>query len=452
MPLTLENRNGRIVAVDDQGNEQPIQLGDTVHDSVNTDEQATDVHYPGDDQRLTGRDFTKLSEIGYGEEQQTRPILTITYDDESQSVYNHAFPVHQDEGVPGLFYIHSGNVGETSNWGDPVTLDQIREMHNTAPDNGGIGAGDHTPTGTDQSNKTQDELVADAKTSLQNFQDEGVYPVKHHAYPFGNNDALARNVMQRFFVSARATGGGYENHTVHPFKITCNGIDSESVSTVKSEIDTAVSNNEWYPILMHGVHPDGTLDGNTVQTPSNLQEIIQYAKNQGMDVVTVDNALATFAPRYFHQARDGTKTLNVRRDGKAEMAVAKPTQAMDATGLNHGTPSGPARWASWGSGSSQTAAQTAEAVITSDGTLQDLIDTGNSPSGAFVVTAEKRGTLAGITDLVLVSIHNTIEKVHYVGRSTTDISSYGNDGTMIQMSINDDGTDYDVGVHQLGGG
>jgi parallel beta-helix repeat protein len=37
MPLTLENRNGRIVAVDDQGNEQPIQLGDTVHDSVNTD-------------------------------------------------------------------------------------------------------------------------------------------------------------------------------------------------------------------------------------------------------------------------------------------------------------------------------------------------------------------------------------------------------------------------------
>src|SRR5690606_39155060 len=70
--------------------------------------------------------ITRSSAYTYSE----KPLWTITYDDESKTVYDYAFPVHQEENVPACFYIIPDRPGTDKifNYGVATTWEEIKEM------------------------------------------------------------------------------------------------------------------------------------------------------------------------------------------------------------------------------------------------------------------------------------------------------------------------------------
>src|SRR5690625_5476320 len=66
-------------------------------------------------------------------------VCTIGYDDHSDSIYDYAFPVHQNHDAPGTFFVTTGRIetgdrsyglDRPSQWGEVETWERLREMHN----------------------------------------------------------------------------------------------------------------------------------------------------------------------------------------------------------------------------------------------------------------------------------------------------------------------------------
>jgi hypothetical protein len=74
-------------------------------------------------------------------------------------------------------------------------------------------------------------------------------------------------------------------------------------------------------VFLHAIHPDGyvpsTISGGTREcmTPTELAEVIDYAIEKGVSIVTLDEALKTFAPIMYWCDRNANAPMVIRRNG-----------------------------------------------------------------------------------------------------------------------------------------
>lgn len=114
------------------------------------------------------------------------PSVVLTFDDGFADVYDNAWPLLRDRGLPFTLYLASGMVGGTMRWegstgtsaGAPaLTWDQLAEMHGS----GLMTIGNHTRSHARPEALTEDELDAASEDIDKNL---GVRP-DHFAYTWG---------------------------------------------------------------------------------------------------------------------------------------------------------------------------------------------------------------------------------------------------------------------------
>ena len=128
-----------------------------------------------------------LDALIFGRDLPPKPVV-ITFDDGHQSVYDNAFPIMQDFGFPGVFYIVANRINGAQ---DFVDVDELRTMIDA-----GWEIGSHSYTHPDLTKNRANAAyeVGQSKVDLQNAL--GV-EVTSFAYPYGAVDSfVAQQVSQ----------------------------------------------------------------------------------------------------------------------------------------------------------------------------------------------------------------------------------------------------------------
>lgn len=235
-------------------------------------------------------------------------VCTIGYDDHSDTIYDHAFPIHQQYDAPGTFYIISGRVesgdrtfgmdsGAPSQWGEVVTWEQLREMHHSPV--GAISVQNHTHTHPTLGTLTEEDLFHEFDESQKIFKKRGFNP-KYISYPFGSTSELVRHYASAFFESGRSTDyAKWNNQESNKFHTRAMAIDATSIAEIKNEIDKARSNGEWIDLYGHAVTPSGLTDqGTGCVSTDKLEDIILYVKENNGIILSLDDVINAYMKNF----------------------------------------------------------------------------------------------------------------------------------------------------------
>lgn len=251
-----------------------------------------------------------------------RPIWTITYDDEAKNVHDYGLPIHESENVPAAFYAVPNRIGTDGiyNYGSAMTWNELHDLKNA-----GWEIGHHTVDHLNTSYMDRKQLIENVEEGNQLFIEHGIYP-KHFSHPGGSNTYSNSNTLKEYFDSSALTVNGVNGYDLNPWRLKRKSADSWYTAIYNSITQLGSDGEGWLISYHHAIHPDGKVVAAagemTCWTPEQLQTAIQYAKSLGIEVVTMDEGLRTYAPYLYYFDEVNDPAYAVQRDGLVQ--AAKP--------------------------------------------------------------------------------------------------------------------------------
>ena len=194
-----------------------------------------------------------------------QPLVSITFDDYSQTVYDAAFPILQSQGIPATFYFLTSHL--TGQW--------VTQLNNL--EDSGWEIGSHTRTHPVLTALSPADLVTELSQSKAELEAAGL-TVTGFEYPYGSGSrdgAVVRQVKQ-YYSYAQSTTPGYNSPVVQQYALKTQVQESShTIETMRSWVDTAIANKQWLIITMHSVDYSGTPYS---ITPDNLSALASYIK------------------------------------------------------------------------------------------------------------------------------------------------------------------------------
>lgn len=126
--------------------------------------------------------------------------IVLSFDDGYLGVYEHAVPILQSHGWPGVLNLQVGRLGVPGG----LTADQVRDMIRL-----GWEVDDHTVTHPDLTRLTPERLNAEVTGAAQSIRQQFGVPVRFFCYPAGRYDpAVVAAVRAAGFLGATTTWPG----------------------------------------------------------------------------------------------------------------------------------------------------------------------------------------------------------------------------------------------------
>ena len=215
-------------------------------------------------------------------------MVSVTFDDSWLSQYTNALPILQTAGLKGTFYLTTQPIKEL--WDEFMIASQVQDIAQKGHEIAG-----HTVTHADLttlSNTKINQEIKNSKTYLQNLTGQTVVSL---AYPYGSVNTKVKNLTKTAgYTSARGVDFETLNVTTtdkYDLKSQCIET-SDSIVSIKAQIDAAKANKQWYVLCIHEVKDGGDQYSTTL---ARFQEIVDYIKSSGIKVVTVKQGRALMA-------------------------------------------------------------------------------------------------------------------------------------------------------------
>ncbi len=132
-----------------------------------------------------------------------KPVV-ITFDDGHQSIYEHAFPIMQELGFPGVFYIVANRINGSP---DFVNIDQLQEMVSAGWE---IGSHGYSHLDMTLNHGLADYEIRQSKLDLQQALSTNI---QTFAYPFGTIDPFTAQMVSNSGYKAGMGLGTSKSHT-----------------------------------------------------------------------------------------------------------------------------------------------------------------------------------------------------------------------------------------------
>ena len=206
-------------------------------------------------------------------------MITMTMDDGSQSLYDVAFTIFKEHGIPGTAYIVTG-------WYDVkpgrLTLDQMHEMQNN-----GWEIGSHSVNHRDLTRTPLKEAFNETYDSKMWLEANG-FRVGSFAYPEGNFSSTIKQLAGSIYDATRTTYNGYVSYSHVPTDRCVAGISmpADHNDTFRY-IDRAIAERKWIIFVSHAVHSDGRVVDNHQDLHSIADYIEQKVKEGKLKAVTL---------------------------------------------------------------------------------------------------------------------------------------------------------------------
>jgi peptidoglycan/xylan/chitin deacetylase (PgdA/CDA1 family) len=212
-------------------------------------------------------------------------MISFTFDDSWTSQYTNVVPVLQTAGFKGTFYLTTQPIQEA--WDTFMTPNQVKDIAGKGHEIAG-----HTVTHADLTTLSQTQVnneIKNSKTYLQNLTGKAV---TSFAYPYGALNTTVKSLLQQAgYTSARGIEYDTRN-TASTDKYNLKSMCIETSNTleeIKAQIDAAKAQKQWFVLCIHEVKSGGD---QWTMTPAKFQEIVNYVKQTGIKVVTVQQGRA----------------------------------------------------------------------------------------------------------------------------------------------------------------
>ncbi len=214
----------------------------------------------------------------------TEGMVTFSFDDAWTSQYTNVLPILQNAGIKGTYYILTQPI--TNGWSEYMTPAQVKDISTKGHEIGG-----HTVTHTDLTtlnNIKIDKEIIDSKIYLQNLTGKTVNSL---AYPYGSFNTTVKNrTTKAGYTNARSAGTaieyGFNSTTQNKYEIkSFSPTTAVSLNIIKTAIDQAKANKQWFVISFHRIE-NGTT-GEYITSVDDFKAIVDYVKNSGIKTVTM---------------------------------------------------------------------------------------------------------------------------------------------------------------------
>lgn len=200
-------------------------------------------------------------------EVRSRPLVSISFDDDSQTVYDTALPILDSQGIPATFYFISDSLN--ASW-----IQKLNHMQDL-----GWEIGSHSATHQDLTTLSTNDVIYELVQSKSDLEGAGL-TVEGFAYPYGaghNNKTVLRAVKE-YYQYARSTSPGYNHPVINQYDLAVQiQTVSTSIELMKKWVDSAIEHNGWLIITLHTVDTSGNLYS---IPPYTLYELAVYIRNQ----------------------------------------------------------------------------------------------------------------------------------------------------------------------------
>jgi peptidoglycan/xylan/chitin deacetylase (PgdA/CDA1 family) len=223
--------------------------------------------------------------------QQTKSgVVTIAFDDGDQNQFDYAYPLLQQYGMAGTFYVITSDVG-TSGF---LNVTELQTMQAS-----GMEIGSHSVTHPDFETLTNAQINYQCNASQQFLQSNGLSAV-NFAYPYGYTNSAIDSIVLQYYRSARYS---YDADWRMPIPPTGTQMsipmgfagEASSVTTALIQDELAVKwaqeYNCWVIMFFHNVVPDATEYLPYGIDTGDFSTLLGYIANSGVNVLTVNQAL-----------------------------------------------------------------------------------------------------------------------------------------------------------------
>ena len=210
-------------------------------------------------------------------------MVTLSFDDGYQSVYDNAKPILDAAGYKATMFIITGPDG-LNNQPDYMTTAEVLNLNNS-----GYEIGSHTQTHPHLPTLTAAQLVSEIQGSKSDLLNIGIKATTF-AYPYGEYDSqVVQAVKDAGYVGARSVNEGFNDKSADPFLLMDQHVESTvTPAQIETWIDQALANKQWLILEMHDQNATGDQYSNS---PATLQAVVDYLKQRNVKVVTVAQGL-----------------------------------------------------------------------------------------------------------------------------------------------------------------
>lgn len=220
-----------------------------------------------------------------------RPLMTFI-DDDACSEFADIWPaICREKGIKVNCAVISGSVGNNTH----LSWDQIESMHNENI----VEFINHT-NAQETLAGIEKSVVYDRVMHCKNaLADHGINTGDILVYPYGTYDESCIDVLKEICRCGITTDMGttvvYNVPPVRTFALWRNelveptAVANPTLAWMKSAVDAAKNNNAWIIWMSHSQYEGFTSDAIT-----NIKALIDYAIEQGVDIVTANEALDVF--------------------------------------------------------------------------------------------------------------------------------------------------------------
>lgn len=216
----------------------------------------------------------------------SKPIIVFTSDDGYLTNYTKVYPAFRKRGLAMTQYIIGNSVPAlNSAFSSPLYLKRMQEA--------GMDMQCHTYTHLDSRTGTESELH-DEMTSVNGVFDKLGFAIpRHHAYPYGYNNALTKSVYGQHRKTLRLTGDVLGNYNTYdairrdPLAIkgfSCDIQDEAKFALVRKGIDQAIANDGILVLYFHYVRDHAQIS----IKEGYLDKLLDYVVSTGVRVMTFD--------------------------------------------------------------------------------------------------------------------------------------------------------------------
>jgi LPXTG-motif cell wall-anchored protein len=220
----------------------------------------------------------------------TDGMVSLSFDDGLQNIYDNAIPVLTAANLKSTQYINTYPILHPADYEGYMTPAELQTLQSLGHDIAG-----HTRTHADLTTLDAAGLISEINGNKSDLQAWNITPVDSLAYPYGSyNDTVISAVESAGFVGARTVEQGYNFTNTDKFKLKAMEVDgSTTANDVKGWIDAARLQKAWLILLFHEVK-----NGDCTNAPESyctnkatLEEIVNYLKSQNMTVPTVSQGI-----------------------------------------------------------------------------------------------------------------------------------------------------------------
>ena len=212
-------------------------------------------------------------------------VISISFDDNYQSQYDYAFPLLQEYGIVGTFYIRTDNIGKPGY----MSVQQLLNLQSS-----GNEIGSHSHTHTPFTSLSADQIRYECNSSKQILQNYGL-TATNFAYPDGLTNGTIDLIVSEYYRSGRTA-------YIEPYLMeaptsqfrlagfSAETADPSALSLLKGMVDQVHSTNSWTVIFFHNIIPNAYAEPYTTSA-EDFENFLNYTVSKGVQTLSVNQVL-----------------------------------------------------------------------------------------------------------------------------------------------------------------